>query len=78
MLGCFRFPAQNWHGRSPDAALVSGSVNSLNRDTVLIEPSLVEFVNIPQSEGIRGWKYFRYVNDKSVEELYSRRSSRDK
>ncbi|EON78371.1 hypothetical protein ADIS_1234 [Lunatimonas lonarensis] len=43
----------------------------LNRDTVLIE-HLWDFENIPPSEGLRTaeWKYFRYVNDKSVEELY--------
>ncbi len=42
-----------------------------NRDTVLIE-HLWEFANIPPSEGIRtnDWKYFRYVNDHSFEELY--------
>jgi alpha-L-rhamnosidase len=62
---------KNWHGKSL-MPLVSGSVNSLNRDTVLIE-HLWEFVNIPPSEGVKtlGWKYFRYVNDKSVEELYN-------
>lgn len=44
---------------------------TFNRDTVLIE-HLWEFVNIPPSEGIRTneWKYFRYVNDHSLEELY--------
>lgn len=43
----------------------------LNRDTVLIE-HLWNFENIPPSEGLRTaeWKYFRYVNDKSVEEMY--------
>ncbi|WP_209331809.1 sulfatase-like hydrolase/transferase [Lunatimonas salinarum] len=43
----------------------------LNRDTVLIE-HLWDFENIPPSEGLRTaeWKYFRYVNDKSVEEMY--------
>ncbi|WP_162342924.1 sulfatase-like hydrolase/transferase [Cyclobacterium salsum] len=43
----------------------------LNRDTVLIE-HLWDFENIPPSEGLRTaeWKYFRYVNDKSIEELY--------
>ena len=42
-----------------------------DRDTVLIE-HLWEFENIPPSEGIRTnkWKYFRYVNDQSLEELY--------
>ena len=43
----------------------------LNRDTILIE-HLWDFENIPPSEGLRTaeWKYFRYVNDKSVEEMY--------
>jgi len=43
----------------------------LNRDTVLIE-HLWDFENIPPSEGLRTaeWKYFRYINDKSVEEMY--------
>ncbi|WP_162417736.1 sulfatase-like hydrolase/transferase [Cyclobacterium roseum] len=43
----------------------------LNRDTVLIE-HLWDFENIPPSEGLRTaeWKYFRYINDKSIEELY--------
>ena len=51
--------------------MVTGRTTSLNRDTVLIE-HLWEFDNIPPSEGVRtqDWKYFRYVNDKSVEELY--------
>jgi alpha-L-rhamnosidase len=41
------------------------------RDTVLIE-HLWAFESIPPSEGVRtnDWKYFRYVNDKSLEELY--------
>ncbi len=49
--------------------LVSGAVP---RDTVLIE-HLWEFEHIPPSEGVRtkDWKYFRYVNDQSVEELYN-------
>ena len=43
----------------------------MHRDTILIE-HLWEFGNIPPSEGVRTaeWKYFRYVNDKSAEELY--------
>ncbi len=52
--------------------VVTGERSSLERDTVLIE-HLWEFDNIPPSEGVRtkDWKYFRYVNDKSVEELYN-------
>ncbi|EPR68703.1 sulfatase-like hydrolase/transferase [Cyclobacterium qasimii] len=44
----------------------------LNRDTVLIE-HLWDFENIPPSEGLRtaDWKYFRYINDKSIAELYN-------
>jgi hypothetical protein len=44
----------------------------MNRDTVLIE-HIWDFVNIPPSEGVRTeeWKYFRYVNDKTIEELYN-------
>lgn len=52
--------------------IVSGKEKSLNRDTTLIE-HLWEFENIPPSEGVRTaeWKYMRYVNDKSAEELYN-------
>lgn len=51
--------------------IVSGNTSTVNRDTILIE-HLWEFANIPPSEGVRTaeWKYFRYINDKSVEELY--------
>ncbi|MCA1759803.1 MAG: sulfatase-like hydrolase/transferase, partial [Bacteroidales bacterium] len=52
--------------------LVSGEEKTLNRDTILIE-HLWEFEHIPPSEGVRTneWKYMRYVNDKSWEELYN-------
>ena len=55
--------------------IVSGKEKSLNRDTILIE-HLWEFENIPPSEGVRTaeWKYMRYVNDKSSEELYNLKS----
>ncbi|WP_372932735.1 family 78 glycoside hydrolase catalytic domain [Mariniphaga sediminis] len=61
---------ESWHGKTL-MPLVSGKEKSLSRDTVLLE-HLWEFENIPPSEGVRtaDWKYFRYVNDKSVEELY--------
>ncbi len=61
----------SWHGQSL-MPIVSGQTTSLNRDTVLIE-HLWEFEHIPPSEGVRTaeWKYFRYVNDKSIEELYN-------
>jgi hypothetical protein len=44
----------------------------LGRDTVLVE-HLWDFNNIPPSEGLRtkDWKYFRYINDQSITELYN-------
>ena len=59
-----------WHGRSL-LPIVSGRANRIDRDTVLIE-HLWEFKDIPPSEGVRTkqWKYFRYVNEKTLEELY--------
>ena len=61
---------KNWHGKSL-MPVVAEKKGDINRDTVLIE-HLWEFDRIPPSEGVRTnkWKYFRYVNDKSVEELY--------
>ncbi|MCD6354004.1 MAG: family 78 glycoside hydrolase catalytic domain, partial [Prolixibacteraceae bacterium] len=52
--------------------IVTGKEKSINRDTILIE-HLWEFKNIPPSEGVRTseWKYLRYINDKSLEELYN-------
>lgn len=52
--------------------LIDKQISHLRRDTVLIE-HLWEFENIPPSEGVRtkDWKYFRYVNDMSWEELYN-------
>jgi arylsulfatase A-like enzyme len=60
---------KNWHGKSL-VPVISGKSSNL-RDTVLIE-HLWEFASIPPSEGLRTneWKYFRYVNEKSWEELY--------
>src|SRR5690606_3653892 len=62
---------ESWQGKSL-LPVVSGVQKSLDRDTVLIE-HLWEFENIPPGEGVRTseWKYFRYVNDKSWEELYN-------
>ncbi len=62
---------KSWHGKSL-MPIVSGKEKSLNRDTILIE-HLWEFDNIPPSEGVRTaeWKYMRYINDKSSEELYN-------
>ncbi len=61
----------SWHGKSL-VPFVTGKSNTLGRDTVLIE-HLWEIESIPPSEGIRTdeWKYLRYVNDKSWEELYN-------
>lgn len=60
----------SWQGKSL-LPVVSGKAAGLDRDAILTE-HLWEFVNIPPSEGIRTdrWKYFRYVNDHSAEELY--------
>uniref|UniRef100_UPI003216DDBE alpha-L-rhamnosidase-related protein n=1 Tax=uncultured Draconibacterium sp. TaxID=1573823 RepID=UPI003216DDBE len=62
---------ETYQGRSL-FPIVSGKQKELDRDTILIE-HLWEFENIPPSEGVRteDWKYFRYVNDKSIEELYN-------
>ena len=48
-----------------------GETDTLARDTVLIE-HLWDFENIPPSEGIRTdqWKYLRYVDSPTIEELY--------
>jgi len=64
----------SWQGKSL-LPLVSGESASLGRDTALIE-HLWEFDYIPPSEGVRttDWKYFRYVNDHSIEELYDLRN----
>jgi len=61
----------SWQGKSL-LPVVLGNESSLHRDTVLIE-HLWEFDHIPPSEGVRTreWKYFRYMNDKSSEELYN-------
>ena len=61
---------ESWQGKSL-MSIVKGENADLERDTVLIE-HLWNFEHIPPSEGVRtkDWKYFRYVNDKSVEELY--------
>ncbi|WP_396635688.1 sulfatase-like hydrolase/transferase [Maribacter sp. R77961] len=61
---------KTWHGKSL-MPLAANKTKNLERDTVLIE-HIWDFENIPPSEGVRtkGWKYFRYVNDKTIEELY--------
>lgn len=60
-----------WQGKSL-MPIVNKETNTMNRDTVLIE-HIWDFDKIPPSEGVRtkDWKYFRYVNDKTVEELYN-------
>jgi len=59
-----------WQGKSL-LPIVKQETNTIARDTILIE-HIWDFENIPPSEGVRTkkWKYFRYVNDKSIEELY--------
>lgn len=61
---------KEWQGKSL-MPIIKNPKTDFNRDTILIE-HLWEFENIPPSEGVRtkDWKYFRYVNDKSFEELY--------
>jgi alpha-L-rhamnosidase len=61
----------DWHGKSL-MQVVENSNKNFDRDTVLVE-HIWEFENIPPSEGLRtkDWKYFRYVNDQSIEELYN-------
>ena len=60
-----------WQGKSL-MPLVSQEKKSIDRDTVLIE-HIWDFESIAPSEGVRTneWKYFRYVNDKTIEELYN-------
>ncbi|ANW95851.1 acetylglucosamine-6-sulfatase [Wenyingzhuangia fucanilytica] len=60
-----------WQGKSL-MPLVKAETNTVNRDTILIE-HIWDFSEIPPSEGVRTkeWKYFRYVNDKRIEELYN-------
>lgn len=62
---------KSWQGKSL-MPLVKNEKKSIERDTVLIE-HIWDFSEIPPSEGIRTkkWKYFRYVNDKTIEELYN-------
>lgn len=61
----------SWQGKSLKP-LVESNIKSIERDTVLIE-HIWNFDRIPPSEGVRTdeWKYFRYVNDRSHEELYN-------
>jgi alpha-L-rhamnosidase len=60
----------DYHGESLLPIINSGKLNE-GRDTILLE-HLWEFDHIPPSEGVRTeqWKYFRYINDLSIEELY--------
>ncbi len=61
---------ETWHGKSLKP-LVYAEEKTTARDTILIE-HLWDFKNIAASEGVRtkDWKYFRYVKDKTIEELY--------
>lgn len=65
---------RHWQGKSL-VPLVNGDDIALRRDTILFE-HLWEMANIPPSEGVRTeeWKYFRYINDQSIEELYHLKS----
>ena len=60
----------SWQGKSL-MPIVKQQKKSIERDTILIE-HIWDFSEIPPSEGVRTkkWKYFRYVNDKTIEELY--------
>ncbi len=60
-----------WQGKSL-MPIVTKEKNTIERDTILIE-HIWDFSEIPPSEGVRTkeWKYFRYVNDKNIEELYN-------
>ena len=62
---------KGWQGKSL-MPIIKNPKTDFDRDTILIE-HLWEFENIPPSEGVRtkDWKYFRYVNDQSFEELYN-------
>lgn len=59
-----------WQGKSL-MPVVRQETNTIGRDTILIE-HIWDFIEIPPSEGVRTseWKYFRYVNNKTIEELY--------
>jgi hypothetical protein len=67
----------SWQGESL-VPLIYGDKTGLTRDTVLIE-HLWEFDPIPPSEGVltKNWKYFRYQNNKTWEELYHLREDPD-
>ena len=62
---------KTWQGKSL-MPIVSAERKNMGRDTILIE-HLWDFDHIPPSEGVRtkDWKYFRYVNNKTIEELYN-------
>lgn len=70
-------PSQ-WQGRSLKGFITDGSSYKTDRDTILLE-HLWELPEIPSSEGVRtnDWKYFRYVNDGRVEELYNLKNDPD-
>ena len=61
---------ESWQGKSL-MPIVKKETNTIARDTILIE-HIWDFSEIPPSEGVRTkkWKYFRYINEKKIEELY--------
>lgn len=65
---------EGWQGKSL-VPLLNNPQATLSRDAVLIE-HLWDFEHIPPSEGVRSkdWKYFRYVDDHTLEELYDLRT----
>lgn len=69
-------PSQ-WQGKSLKGLLKNKNYK-MRRDTILIE-HLWEMPNIPSCEGVRTdeWKYFRYVNDERIEELYNLKKDPD-
>ncbi len=70
-------PPGDWQGRSLVPAVMGTRITDQRRD-IFVE-HLWETVNIPPSEGVRTerWKYFRYINDRSIEELYDLQSDPD-
>ena len=62
---------KSWQGSS-FLGLAQGKQTAGLRDTIFIE-HLWNFEHIPPSEGVRTdeYKYLRYINDQSIEELYN-------
>lgn len=68
---------EQWQGKSLKRLLTHKN-HRLGRDAILIE-HLWETPDIPSCEGVRTnrWKYFRYVNDERIEELYNIRKDKN-